>query len=184
MARLSNRQLWLLLAAGCFGLAAGSIALTAWLGLHPCPLCIFQRLLFMILALVGLVAARQGCRPVGRAAAVSFLLTAAGGTAAAGYQSWLQTRPPAGIACGPGSSGPIERLVEQLGNWAPDLFLATGLCDEPALVILSLSLANWALIAFLGCLVVAGWAIARCVRAGAARGHRPEGDQAQGGGPP
>jgi disulfide bond formation protein DsbB len=161
---MSNRRLWLLLAAGCFGLAAGSLVLTAWLDLHPCPLCIFQRLLFMVLVPIGLIAALQGCRPAGRAAAGLFLLTAAGGAAAAGYQTWLQTKPPTGIGCGPGSPGPIERLVEQLGNWAPDLFLATGLCDDPELVILSLSLANWALVAFVGCLVAAGWAVIRCMR--------------------
>jgi disulfide bond formation protein DsbB len=147
-------------------LAAGSIVLTAWLDLHPCTLCIFQRLLFMVLVPIGLIAALQGCRPVGRAASALFLLTAAGGAAAAGYQSWLQTRPPTGLSCGPGSSGPIERLVEQLGSWAPDLFLATGLCDDPELMILSLSLANWALIAFVGCIALAGWALAHCVRTG------------------
>ncbi len=145
---MSNRRLWLLLAAGCFGLAAGSIVLTAWLDLHPCPLCIFQRLLFMVLVPIGLIAALQGCRPAGRAAAGLFLLTAAGGAAAAGYQTWLQTKPPTGM----------------LGNWAPDLFLATGLCDDPELIILSLSLANWALVAFVGCLAAAGWAVIRCVR--------------------
>jgi disulfide bond formation protein DsbB len=166
---MSTRKLWLLLSAGCFGLAAASIVLTAWLDLHPCPLCIFQRLLFMVLVPFGLVAAVKGCRPAGRVAAVSFLLSAAGGAVAAGYQSWLQTQPPTGLSCGPGSPGPIEHLVEQLGNWVPELFLATGLCDETELIILSLSLANWALVAFVGCVVLAAWATAHCLRAGRPR---------------
>ncbi|MBP8902692.1 MAG: disulfide bond formation protein B, partial [Thiobacillaceae bacterium] len=55
--------LWALLAAGCFALVIGSFGLTAWLDLHPCHLCIFQRLLFMVLAILGALAAWRAGRP-------------------------------------------------------------------------------------------------------------------------
>jgi disulfide bond formation protein DsbB len=165
MIRPATRQLWFLLAAGCLGLVAGSIALTAWLDLHPCHLCIFQRLLFMGLAVFGLLAGLLGCRPVARAAGLFVALIAASGVAVAGYQSWLQVFPVSTISCGASTPGVIETIVEYLGAWLPALFLATGNCADEELVILGLSLANWAGLAFLGCLAIAAWALIRCRRA-------------------
>jgi disulfide bond formation protein DsbB len=165
MIRPTTRQLWFFIAAGCLGLVVGSLALTAWLDLHPCHLCIFQRLLFMGLAVFGLLAGLLGCRPAARAAGVFVALIAVSGVAVAGYQSWLQAFPASSIACGTGSQGVLETLVEHLGSWLPSLFLATGNCADEELVILGLSLANWAGLAFLGSLVIAGWALIRCRRA-------------------
>jgi disulfide bond formation protein DsbB len=162
MIRPTTRQLWFLLAAGCLGLVLGSFVLTAWLDLHPCHLCIFQRLLFMGLAVFGLLAGLLGCRPVARAAGAFVALFAASGVAVAGYQSWLQAFPVSTISCGASTPGVIETFVERLGSWLPSLFLATGNCADEELVVLGLSLANWSALAFMGSLLVAGWALLRC----------------------
>ena len=164
MIRPTTRQLWFLLAAGCVGLVLGSLALTAWLDLHPCHLCIFQRLLFMGLAVFGLVAGLFGCRPVARAAGLFVALIAASGAAVAGYQSWLQAFPVSTISCGVSTPGVIETFVDRLGDWLPALFLATGNCADEELLVLGLSLANWSAFAFVGSLVVAGWALVGCRR--------------------
>jgi disulfide bond formation protein DsbB len=164
MTRPTTRQLWFLLAAGCLGLVVGSLALTAWLDLHPCHLCIVQRLLFMGLAVFGLLAGLLGCQPVARATGLFVALIAASGVAVAGYQSWLQAFPASSIACGAGSQGVLETFVEHLGSWLPSLFLATGNCADEELMILGLSLANWAGLAFLGCLAIAAWALIHCRR--------------------
>ena len=58
-----------------------------------------------------------------------------------------------------GEPGLIERLVEWLGQQYPALFLATGFCEEAELRLLDMTLANWALAAFLACLLAAGWAL-------------------------
>ena len=164
MIRPTTRQLWFLLAAGCLGSVAGSLALTAWLDLHPCHLCVFQRLLFMGLAVLGLLAGLFGCRPAARAAGAFVMLIAASGAAVAGYQSWLQAFPVSTISCGASTPGVIETFVDRLGDWLPALFLATGSCVDEELVILGLSLANWSAFAFVGSLVVAGWALVGCRR--------------------
>jgi disulfide bond formation protein DsbB len=153
------RTLWTLLASGCFALVAGSFALTAWLDLHPCHLCIFQRLLFMVLAVLGVLAAWRGSRPGGRLAGLASLPIAAGGAGVASYQSWLQAQPPGSISCMAAEPGLIERLVEWLGQRMPELFLATGFCEEAELIILGMTLANWALVAFLAGLITAAWAL-------------------------
>ncbi|MFN3884084.1 MAG: disulfide bond formation protein B [Rhodocyclaceae bacterium] len=143
-----NRYVWLAL-AGVAALTVGaSLALTAWLDLHPCHLCIFQRLLFMLLAGLGGVAALARSRGATLGAGGLFVTTAFGGMAVAAYQSWLQWQPRGTITCASGPPGPIERLVEWLGQLQPELFLATGLCEDKELTVLGLSLANLAFIAY------------------------------------
>jgi disulfide bond formation protein DsbB len=150
--------LWPLLALASALVALSSIALTAWLDLSPCHLCIFQRLLFMLMAVVAVAAMpRNG---LGRLAGGLFAVIAAAGIATAGYQSWLQLQAPDTVSCINGEMGPIERLVEWLGMQSPALFMATGFCDDNGLVILGLSLANWALIIFTGLLIGALWMLA------------------------
>lgn len=165
MITITPLTLWIALAAGCTGLVLASLILTAWLDLHPCHLCIFQRLLFMSIAALALVAALlarlRTRRPFGGLA----LALAGLGVGVATYQSWLQAQPPGAISCVGGQPGLIEHLVEWLGQQVPSLFLATGFCEETELVIFGLSLANWALVSFAACLIVASWALWRDRRA-------------------
>jgi disulfide bond formation protein DsbB len=156
---LTPRRLWILLAIGCFALVAGSFALTAWMDLHPCHLCIFQRLLFMLLVPVALLAGWRADRSSGRLAGLLALPLASGGAGVASYQSWLQAQPPGSISCMAGEPGLIERLVEWLGQQFPALFLATGFCEEAELRLLHMTLANWALVAFIAFLVAAASAL-------------------------
>lgn len=157
------RHIWSILAAGAFGLVAGSFILTVWLDLHPCHLCIFQRLLFMILTVLALLVAWRAGRPGGPGGLIAGLLvlpTAALGAGVAAYQSWLQVQPPGSISCVGGQPGLIERLVEWLGQRLPELFLATGFCEDAELTVLGLTLANGSLIAFLAFFIAAAWALA------------------------
>jgi disulfide bond formation protein DsbB len=147
---------WLAIGLGSAALAAGSLLLTDWLGLHPCHLCIFQRLLFMLMAVLGALAALTRAD---RVAGSLVVLLGLGGAAAAAYQSWLQAQPPASVSCLAADPSLLERLVDWLGQQAPSLFLATGFCADNALVILGLSLANWSLVSFLTALVTASWAL-------------------------
>lgn len=154
MKRPQTKHLWLALGLGAAALVAGSLILTAAFDLHPCHLCIFQRLLFMILAVLGLLA---GLLPAGagRWAGFAGLPVATLGAGVAGYQSWLEALPPGSASCMGGDPGLIERLVEWLAMQIPELFLATGFCEKAELSILGLTLANWALLIFTAFLVVA-----------------------------
>lgn len=152
-------HIWLAIALVSAGLVVGSLVLTGWLDLHPCHLCIFQRLLFMLIAGLALVALVL-TRPLARAVTGALVaVLAAVGLWAAIYQSWLQRQPPDAVSCIGGQPGLIERLVEWLGQQAPALFLATGFCEEEELAILGLSLANWAAVSFAAVLLAAAWAL-------------------------
>lgn len=167
--RLAARPVWIVLALAAATAALASLALTPWLDLAPCHLCIFQRLLFMLMSLFATLAAmltaaaaRAHWRSIAaRASALAFLALAALGGGVAAYQSWLQWQPMDSVSCIGGSPGPIERLVEWLGPRMPTLFLASGFCEEKQLSILGLSLANWALLVFAASLAVGAWALAR-----------------------
>jgi protein dithiol:quinone oxidoreductase len=153
------KQLWLAMAVGAGGLVVGSLVLTALLDLHPCHLCIFQRSLFVLIGLLALAAVfLRG--PLARAVPGALVVAlAASGLGVAIYQSWLQLQPPDAVSCVGGQPGLIERLVEWLGQQAPAFFLATGFCEEEELVILGLSLANWAAVSFAAVLLAAVWAL-------------------------
>lgn len=150
-----SRWVWLLLALVCAAAALTSIGLTLWLRLDPCHLCIFQRLLLMLMCPLALAAIRRGW--LGRLAAGLFSLLGGVGALTAGYQSWLQLQPPGSISCSGSEMGPIEQLVEWLGQLVPTLFMASGFCEDAELVILGLSLANWGLVLFLSLVAAALW---------------------------
>jgi protein dithiol:quinone oxidoreductase len=154
-AAMSPRLLWSVLGPGCLALAIGSLVLTGWLDYRPCPLCIFQRLLFMIIGVLALVAAWFAPRRTALVPGLLVLASAVAGIRVAMFQVGLQLQPPDTATCGGGVLDLIDLLVYWLGQHLPSLFLATGFCEETGALILGLSLARWALIGFSGALVVA-----------------------------
>ena len=136
-------------------LLAAGLALGEWLRLQPCYWCNFQRLLYMVLACIGLC----GVLLPGVARVWSLLAGAAalGGVFAAGKQSWMQYAPQEAIECGFGDPTLIERLVDWLGSWWPSMFMVTGLCKDKDWIFLGLSLANWSGICFFALLLAVLW---------------------------
>jgi disulfide bond formation protein DsbB len=131
-------------------LVAVAVGLTHLLELNPCPLCILQRVIDIVLGLLLLAVAAAGAAArFAKSVLALALAVASGGIAVAGYQSWLQWSPPQ-LSCGPAGRGPIELLVAWLGERVPWLFRATGACESTELSILGLSLANWSLAAYVG----------------------------------
>jgi disulfide bond formation protein DsbB len=159
MKAMTSRYLWLAIAMVSISLVAGSFVLVAWMKLEPCPLCIFQRLLFMIMSVLAFMTFFAARHPVGRPVGILTLLTAISGAGVAGYQVWLQAQPAARFTCGGADPNLIERVVDWLGQHAPLLFLATGECQDTALMIMGFSLAAWALAAFATSAVVSFWAL-------------------------
>lgn len=147
------------LSLGCFGLVAVGLELQGLLHLAPCPFCIFQRLLYMLIgafALGGLILPRG--RP-GWCAAIGLLALLGFGIAA--YQSWMQAFPELATECGYADPNLIERIVDMLGMQYPSLFLATGFCTSREWEMFGLSMANWSVLFFAGILAYV-LLLARC----------------------
>ncbi len=129
------------------GLVAGGMYLQQTLSLAACPLCILQRMLYLLLALEAVAAwMLAGAATPRRAAALVMMSTALTGAWIAAYQTWLQ-RWAKGVSC-----TADQPWWEQFVNWAgsqwPLLFEASGLCSEAGWKFLGLSIAEWSLIAF------------------------------------
>jgi disulfide bond formation protein DsbB len=144
---LSPRRVFALPLATGVGLVGGGLILASLLNLAACPLCIIQRMLYLLvsaLALFGLLAPRAG-----RIAAGLLLLAASGtGVFVAAYQVWLQ-RFAKGETCAAAEAW-WERLVDWAGEQVPWLFQGNGLCSDPAWKFLGLSIADWSMVIFAG----------------------------------
>lgn len=117
-------------------------------GLDPCPMCIFQRLCFMAIALCGVLGALHG--PRGRGVMVyGFLIGLASFTGAgiAARQVWLQHLPEDQIpACGPG----LEYMLDMypLADVIRKALRGTGECAAVDWTFLGASIAEWSLLWF------------------------------------
>lgn len=141
------------LGLGSLGVVALGMELQALLRLAPCPLCIFQRLLYLLIGVLALGGAVwPGARALWSAAVGGVSLA---GIGVAVYQSWMQAYPELATECGYADPNLIERLVDWLGMQWPSLFLATGFCSSRDWEFLGLSMANWSVPIFGGILVYA-----------------------------
>ena len=148
---LTPRLVFIVTAAVCSGLLGYGYYLQFVEGLEPCPMCIFQRLCYMAIVVVTLVAAIHG--PRRSAVYVYGMLTTAVaflGAAIAGRQVWLQHLPPERLPeCGPGLEFMLEMypLID-----AVELMLrGTGECAQVDWTFLGFSIAEWSLVCF--CLI-------------------------------
>lgn len=144
---ISIRTGFAVIAALALSLVVLSLVLTELLGLSPCPLCIFQRMLYMLLiapAVVVLVWPRSLLWSGGMA-----LLISLGGLVTAAYQSWVQVAPDESAACEYQDPNLLEQFVMWAGEAAPSLFYAWGDCASAEWTFLGLSIANWSVAAFL-----------------------------------
>ena len=128
-------------------------------GLDPCPLCIFQRVVVLVIALIFLVGTFHEPGRVGAWIYALLLLIAAGiGTALATRQVWLQSLPKDQVpACGMGLSYMLDTMpfLDAIRR----VLEGSGECAEKAWVFLGLSIAGWTLaffvaIAFVGIALV------------------------------
>jgi len=167
---LPARTGFLLVGLAAWGVSIGGLGLQHYAELAPCPLCIFQRLLFMVLGTLALLSALLATRPAGtyRGLGLALVLPCLAGLGVAIYQTLMQSAPGLVQECDRADPGPIENFVDWLGMFwmeeapfLPELFFATGQCSSKEWVFLGLSLANWSAIFFcafaLFILLVSGW---------------------------
>lgn len=151
--RLGPRPGLLVLGLGALGLVGAGLVLQELYRLNPCPLCIFQRLMYLLLGVVALAGAAM---PRGhRGWGMGVVAVAAVGFVTAGYQTLMQAFPEVVGECSYADPGPIERLVDWLGMQYPPLFMATGFCGSREWAFLGLSMANWSLACFAAFAVLA-----------------------------
>lgn len=141
------------------GLVAAGLVLGEVARIHPCHLCILQRVIYLGFAALAIGGVLQ---PAWRRFWCSLLaLVAASGVVAAGQQSWMQYAPQLATECGFGDPTLTEQLVNWLGAKWPAMFMVTGFCTQKDWIFLGLSLANWSVLCFLALFAVSVWMLLR-----------------------
>lgn len=133
----------------CVLLLGFGFVLEHYEGLPPCPLCILQRAVFVLLALIVFVAAVHRPRTRGGGGVYGVLAgsAAALGAGIAGWQVWLQSLPPEEAPeCGPG----LEYMLDAfpLLDTLEMIFTGSGECAEVVWTFLSISIPGWSLLWF------------------------------------
>jgi len=148
---LSCSQPRLVYVAG-FLVCAGMIGFALYLqhvqGQEPCPLCILQRIAWVALGGIFLVAAVHGPGRIGAIVYGVLLFVVAGiGTGIAGRHVWLQHLPKDQVpACGPD----LDFMLRQfpLSETLQKVLSGSGECAETGWTFLGLSIAGWSLLGF------------------------------------
>ncbi len=145
--RLPNRLAFAAVVALIIAAMAMGMYLQYVVDLEPCPLCVLQRLGYVVtglLALPGTVFA-LGARAQRLLAGLA-LLTAVAGGAVATWHAYLVVYPPASMTCG----RPFQWFDDDfpLVLWLPKLFRGQGDCLRVDWTLLGLNIPQWALLVF------------------------------------
>ena len=127
------------------------------LGLHPCPLCMTQRVFIALMGLWGLIAALHNPGGWGRRVygALCSIAAITGGAVAARHV-WLQHLPPEQVpACGPS----LEYMLETLpfSDTLSIVLMGDGNCAEVVWTFMGLSIPELTLILFIFVTALSLW---------------------------
>ena len=157
----SPRQIYVLLAACCAGLLSFGYYLELSQGLQPCPLCIFQRLLFLAVLIFSLWAAFVAGSRLVILPGVLVVLSAVSGVLLAARHLWLQNLPEHVLppACGPGLGHMLD--IMPFTEVLVRVLRGDGTCVEVAWQFLGLSIPGWSILGFAGLSVASIWLLSR-----------------------
>lgn len=151
----------LLVFLACAGLLGYAYYAQYALYLEPCPLCILQRVAFMVMGVFALAGALHG--PAGGVRWVygtGILAGAAWGIVTAGRHVWLQNLPYDQVPdCGPGLGFMLEHFP--LTETMRMVFTAAGECAEVDWTFLGISMPAWTLVWFILLAGFTMWALLR-----------------------
>jgi protein dithiol:quinone oxidoreductase len=147
--KLNSRLFFLAIFLASAGLIGFGLYLQIQENQEPCPLCILQRIAFIAIGVVGLVATIHGPKRVGHVVyGVLLLLFSGFGGGVAIRQIWIQRQPSSvAVECGPGLDYMIENFP--LAKLLPMIFKGTGDCAKETWSYWGLSIPEWALLWFI-----------------------------------
>jgi disulfide bond formation protein DsbB len=154
---LSARRLFVLAVILVVSAITAALYLQYAVGLTPCPLCVLQRMGYIVAAIFALLSALAApgswLRPLlGTLAIVGSL---AGGSVAA-WHVWLLAHPPESLGCG----RPFEWFNDDfpLITWLPRLFRGDGDCLAVDWKFFGLNVPHLSVLTFLALTALLAWA--------------------------
>ena len=146
MLPISARFIYICIAVTSFALLGGALVLQHFFGMNPCPLCIFQRIAFILAGTLSIGAVLLGPRHAARWFGAGTGLVSLVGAGISAWHLRLLAQPEK-LSCGPGLSDMLENFP--LARVLPRVFAGSGDCATAGEPIFGLPLAGWALMAFL-----------------------------------
>ena len=127
----------------------------------PCPLCMVQRVIFIAIMIVFILAALHGPRRAGeRVYAALILVLSLTGVGVAARHIWIQNLPKDQVpACGPGLDYMLETMP--MSNVLKELMHGSGECAEKGWTFLTLGIPQWSLLCYIALGV---WAVLITIR--------------------
>ena len=164
LSKLTSRSGYALGFLICLALLGFALYLQHYEQQDPCPLCILQRIAFLALAAVFVVAAVHGPGKAGSVIYSGVLFIVAGmGAAIAARHVWLQHLPRHQVPeCGPGLEYMLRKLP--LSQALSKVLKGSGECAEVGWTFFGLSIAEWSLVWFALFGVFAVWLAVMAVR--------------------
>lgn len=149
MTKLIQARVWFLFAAlACFSMLAWALYKQHVDFVDPCPLCILQRVAFLWVGVVGLLAAIHGPGKVGQWIYGMILVAgAAVGVFLAWRHVWLQNLPADQVPdCGMGLNYMLDTMP--VLDALKEVLYGAGECAEVMWTFLGISIPGWSLIWF------------------------------------
>ncbi len=150
----SPRILYSIIFVICASLLGFGLYLEHVVGLEPCPLCIFQRIAYIVIAVISLIGAIHNPQKLFERIYTGLILIASlCGAGIAGRQTWLQHLPEDEIPeCGPG----LEYMLDTFPftDALRMILSGSGECAEVQWTFLSFSIAEWSIVCFSGLIIV------------------------------
>ena len=138
----------------CASLLGFGLYLEHAVGLEPCPLCVFQRIAYIVVGLIALVGAIHNPQKIFEKIYTGLILIASlCGAGIAGRQVWLQHLPEDKIPeCGPG----LEYMLDAFPftDALKMILSGSGECAEVQWTFLSFSIAEWSIVWFIFFLIL------------------------------
>ncbi len=137
----------------CASLLGFGLYLEHVVGLEPCPLCVFQRVAYIVVGLFALIGAIHNPQKLfERIYTGLIIITSLCGAGIAGRQIWLQHLPEDKVPeCGPG----LEYMLDAfpLADALRMILSGSGECAEVQWTFLGFSIAEWSIVCFSGLII-------------------------------
>jgi len=153
---ISRRWLYLAGALTVAVLFGAALYLQYVLREEPCPLCMVQRVIFIVIGVLFFVAALHNATQLGaRIYSGLIAVTALGGIAVAARHIWIQHLPKDQVpACGPGLDFMLKHFP--LSDVWQELMHGSGECAAKGWTFLSMGIPEWSLLCYA---VLGAWAL-------------------------
>lgn len=142
---MNSPRVWLAaIAAAAFAAVGAALVAQQVFDMRPCPWCILQRAIFVVIGLLCALGALSPARAVQRGAAVLSIALATAGGAAALWQHFVAAKSD---SC---NLTLADKVINALGLEAlwPAMFQVTASCAEAAVAILGVPFELWSLALF------------------------------------